>query len=450
MKYFAFILMVFVTSCSGVDIERLKDNKPLPVPQGVKPHVIGLSNLKVLIPRGTNTAGLGPKGISGIIRCQFPWGPVQGVSLSALTNKGQIRQRFADTMESLGYDVAGNPGLLFNEDEDSMRTRYRIGARVVNMGVDLCVDQNMLFPQLLTGKGTRGEANLTVDWVVYDGLNKKIIYKTTTKGYAELSSSIQEGASILLENALTSAIHALGTDKPFHQLIFEGLQPSLKGDDLGIDRERLPPEDWSEIVIATGKKPFGKSIELMQKATVLIESGAGGHGSGFFIADGLIITNAHVVGFADTVRVTLSGKADYYLARLVRADRPRDIAILRLVEKQDSKLYTIPKLSDGKTSLGDNVYVVGAPQYKKLQDTVTSGIISAHRYDSKLRQTYIQSDVDIHGGNSGGPMFNNKGEVIGISVLGFINRQSGAQLSGLNWFIPINDAMNQLDIKKKQ
>ena len=185
----------------------------------------------------------------------------------------------------------------------------------------------------------------------------------------------------------------------------------------------------------------------MQMATVLVESGAGGHGSGFFIADDLIMTNAHVVGFADTLRVTLSGKTDYDLARLVRTDRPRDIAILKLVEKPNPKLYRVAPISTQKTDIGESVFVVGAPQYKKLQDTVTSGIISGLRYDKKRRQTYIQSDALIHGGNSGGPMFNDNGAVIGISVLGFINRD-GHDLAGLNWFIPIGDALDKLNVQQ--
>jgi len=446
---FLIAVTFFMVSCSGIHIEEIENRPALAIPHGVKPHVIGLSNLKILIPRGKNMAGLGPKGgPTGVIRCRLPWGPVQGIPLKALANTAQVKQYFADTMETLGYDVAGNPGLLFNEDEDYMRTRYRIGARVVDVAVDLCSDSHLFLPELRTGLGVKGEANITVDWVVYDGLKKKTVYKTTTKGYAKLSTSLQDGASILLEDALGSAIHALGTDRSFHALVFEGIEPELSEKILGIDRDKKPTEDWSKSITVTANKAFGDNIKSMQKSTVLVESGAGGHGSGFFITDDIIMTNAHVVGFADTLRVTLSGKKDHMLARLIRTDRPRDIAILQLVEKPDSTLYDVVKPSSTtKTNLGDVVYVVGAPHYKKLQDTVTSGIISAHRYDKKRRQYYIQSDVDIHSGNSGGPMFNDKGEVVGLSVSGFINRQNGDPLSGLNWFIPIHDAFEKLDVQ---
>ncbi len=437
-----FIAVVVLYGCSGVDIQRLENSKPLPVPQGVKPQVIGLSNIKTLIPRGEETLGYGPRRFWDLLKCELPWGSVQTTSIGQYVVTGNIRTKFADTLGALGYDVAGNPGLLFNEDEDYMRTRYRIGARIVDPSISMCQHEEFL----KIDTRTNGEANIDIEWVVYDGLLKKTVYKTRTKGYGRLDRSYSEGAMILLEDAFASAVHELGTDQVFHDLIFQGITPDMKDNQFGIDREIVPAEDWGERLSIKPQKPLGNDFKAMQKTAVMIETGAGGHGSGFFITDDLILTNAHVVGFADTVRVTLSGKTTYDLARLVRTDRPRDIAILRLVEKQDKKLYAVAPLSFAKPDIGDTVYVVGAPQYKKLQDTLTSGIISAMRYDEKVRQAYIQSDVNVHGGNSGGPLYNKNGQVIGLSVSGFINRD-GDPLSGLNWFIPIEDALNKLDVK---
>jgi len=436
------LLILLLSACSGVQVTPVEDTKPLAIPQGAKPQVIALNRIKTLIPRGKETIGKGPNSFWDILKCEMPWGSVQSSRIGQYVIMGNIRRGFADTLEVLGYDVAGNPGILFNQDEDYMRTRYAIGARIVDSTISLCMNQGFL--QLDTR--TKGEANVDIEWVVYDGLLKKTVYKTRTKGYGRLDNSNSEGAEMLLENAFASAVHQLGTDKKFHDLIFQGIDPNITDDDLGVDKQIMPEEDWSEKLSIQPQQPFGKNLTAMQQSTVLIETGAGGHGSGFFIGDDLIMTNAHVVGFADTVRVTLSGKTDYQLARLIRTDRPRDIAIVKLIEKPDTKLYKIAPLSFSKPDIGDTVYVVGAPQYKKLQDTVTSGIVSAHRYDKKRRQNYIQSDVDIHGGNSGGPMFDTQGRVIGISVEGFINRKSGDPLSGLNWFIPIKDALGKLDV----
>jgi len=447
MKRLSLLGLLFcITACSGVHIQRVDDPPPLPVPDGVKPQVIALGALKTLIPRGTNTAGFGPKGLTGILSCEFPWGPVQGVPVESLTNTTQIRQRFANTLESLGYDVAGNPGILFNADEDYMRTRYRIGARIIDMGLDLCARNDSPFPRLYRGEGLRGEANVTVEWVVFDGLMKETVYKTTTIGYADLTTPMQEGQNILLEDAIASAVHKLGTDPKFHALIFEGIDPAMGGDDFGIDRDRFQNENWQDVISLPMTKPFGKNFDKMVQSTVLIETGAGGHGSGFFIADDLILTNAHVVGYADQVRVSTSGKAEKFLARVIRTDRPRDLALIRLDHQIDRAFYTLAPLSTAhKPKVGDKVFAVGAPRLKKLQDTITSGMVSAWRYEKRERQYYIQSDVDIYPGNSGGPLYNDQGAVIGVSVSGFSVGDS-AVMGGLNWFIPIQDALSRLDI----
>ena len=75
---------------------------------------------------------------------------------------------------------------------------------------------------------------------------------------------------------------------------------------------------------------------------------------------------------------------------------------------------------------------------------MTSGIISAHRFHVRRKTDYMQADVDIHGGNSGGPLYDENGNIVGICVSGFVN-ESGA-LSGLNNFIPIASALDFLDI----
>ena len=441
--------MVSLVACTGVEVEKIEEVKPLAIPRGVKPHVIALHTMKTHLPRGEETIGIGPESFFwDVFVCKGfwdgSWGSVQSTSIGAYVMMGNIKRSFADTLEVLGYDVAGNPSLLFNESEDYMRTRYRVGARIVDSTISLCF-QDYIF-RLDTR--ARGEANIEIEWVVYDGLKHKTVYKTRTKGYTKIPIGMSEGEQVLLEQAFSSATHNLGADPVFHDLIFKGIEPVMDDDYLGIDKERLPVEDWSETVRVKPQMKFGKDFKSMQQSTVLIESGTGAHGSGFFINDDLIMTNAHVVGFADTLRVTLSGKTDWQLARLVRTDRPRDIAVLRLIEKPDPRFYKIAPIirENIPSQTGDVTYAVGTPKYKNLQDTVTSGIVSALRYDKRRRQTYIQSDAIIHGGNSGGPLYNDKGEVIGVSVLGYVSRD-GHDLAGLNWFIPIHDALDKLDIE---
>ena len=159
-------------------------------------------------------------------------------------------------------------------------------------------------------------------------------------------------------------------------------------------------------------------------------------GSGFIFADGLVMTNAHVVNGSDNVIVGLTnGKK--LKAKLIGQDFFTDLAVLRLEGKGP---WPKAQLGDStKIKVGDWAIAVGNPF--GLENTVTLGIISNLKrnvtqlgiYDKKLE--LIQTDAAINPGNSGGPLLNKNGEVIGINTL--IRSGPGA---GLSFAIPINKA----------
>jgi len=159
-------------------------------------------------------------------------------------------------------------------------------------------------------------------------------------------------------------------------------------------------------------------------------------GSGFIFADGLVMTNAHVVNGSDKVIVGLkNGKK--LKAKLIGQDIFTDLAVLKIKGKGP---WPKAKLGDStKIKVGDWAIAVGNPF--GLENTVTLGIISNLKrnvsqlgiYDKKLE--LIQTDAAINPGNSGGPLLNSNGEVIGINTL--IRSGPGA---GLSFAIPINKA----------
>ena len=164
-------------------------------------------------------------------------------------------------------------------------------------------------------------------------------------------------------------------------------------------------------------------------------------GSGFIFADGLIMTNAHVVNKSDKVIVGLTnGKK--LKAKLIGQDAFTDLAVLKIEGKGP---WPKAKLGDStKIKVGDWAIAVGNPF--GLENTVTLGIISNLKrnvsqlgiYDKKLE--LIQTDAAINPGNSGGPLLNSSGEVIGINTL--IRSGPGA---GLSFAIPINRAKEIAD-----
>ncbi|TCS70434.1 serine protease Do [Sulfuritortus calidifontis] len=161
-----------------------------------------------------------------------------------------------------------------------------------------------------------------------------------------------------------------------------------------------------------------------------------GQGSGFILsADGYIMTNAHVVDGADEVVVKLNDKREFR-AKVIGADKRTDVALIK-IEAQN-----LPKVTIGdpdQLKVGEWVLAIGAPF--GFENSATAGIVSA-KGRSLPQENYvpfIQTDVAVNPGNSGGPLFNLKGEVVGINSQ-IISRSGGYM--GLSFAIPIDVAMD--------
>ncbi|TKC89767.1 DegQ family serine endoprotease [Trinickia terrae] len=162
-------------------------------------------------------------------------------------------------------------------------------------------------------------------------------------------------------------------------------------------------------------------------------------GSGFIISpDGYILTNAHVVDGANVVTVKLTDKREYR-AKVVGADKQSDVAVLKI---SAANLPTVKIGDPSQSKVGQWVVAIGSPY--GFDNTVTSGIISAksRSLPEENYTPFIQTDVPVNPGNSGGPLFNLQGEVIGINSM--IYSQTGG-FQGLSFAIPINEAMKVKD-----
>jgi serine protease Do len=157
-----------------------------------------------------------------------------------------------------------------------------------------------------------------------------------------------------------------------------------------------------------------------------------GQGSGFFIsADGYAVTNNHVVDGADKVEVTTDG-GKTYTAKVIGTDPRTDVALIKV---EGGSNFPFAKLSDDKARIGDWVLAVGNPF--GLGGTVTAGIVSASGRDigNGPYDDFLQIDAPVNKGNSGGPAFNMKGDVIGVNTA--IYSPSGGSV-GIAFSIPSN------------
>ncbi len=181
--------------------------------------------------------------------------------------------------------------------------------------------------------------------------------------------------------------------------------------------------------------PFEEMFKDFQRPT---ERKASSLGSGFIIKEnGMVITNNHVIAGADDIVVKVNSKE--YKAKVIGSDPYMDIAVLKMDTKD--KFQTVAFGNSDKARVGDWVVAIGNPF--GLGGTVTSGIISARNRDIGMTRydDFIQTDASINQGNSGGPLFNLKGEVVGINTA--IIGQSGS--IGIGFAIPSNAASKVID-----
>ena len=161
--------------------------------------------------------------------------------------------------------------------------------------------------------------------------------------------------------------------------------------------------------------------------------GPRGVGSGFIIsADGFVMTNAHVVDGADEVLVTLPDKREFK-AKLIGADKRTDVAVVKI---EATGLPSVRIGDVNRLRVGEWVMAIGSPF--GLENTVTAGIVSAKQRDTGDYLPFIQTDVAVNPGNSGGPLINMRGEVVGINSQ--IYSRSGGYM-GISFAIPIDEAM---------
>ena len=183
--------------------------------------------------------------------------------------------------------------------------------------------------------------------------------------------------------------------------------------------------------------PFEDMFKEFQRPT---ERKASSLGSGFIIdKNGTVITNNHVIANAEDIIVRVGDKE--YKAKVIGSDPYADIAVIKISSKDSFKPVNFG--DSDKARVGDWVVAIGNPF--GLGGTVTSGIISARNRDINLTRydDFIQTDASINQGNSGGPLFNLNGDVVGINTAIIAPGQAGS--IGIGFAIPANAAKNVID-----
>ena len=197
----------------------------------------------------------------------------------------------------------------------------------------------------------------------------------------------------------------------------------------------------------TPAQVYAKNVDsvvmINNKVTTMGQTGTS-TGSGFILTeDGYVVTNHHVVEGDGRLSVTLTN-GEVYAATLVGSDNTNDVALLK-IEAQGLQAVTVG--SSDALIVGDQVAAIGNP-LGELTSTLTVGYVSAKERDVTTEGfaiNMLQTDAAINSGNSGGPLFNMKGEVVGITTAKYSGTSSsGASIEGVGFAIPIDDVKGLL------
>ena len=193
-------------------------------------------------------------------------------------------------------------------------------------------------------------------------------------------------------------------------------------------------------------QPLGSLVDRLGEAVVMIRTPIG-LGSGFIIhPDGYIVTNDHVVAGERIISITQFRKGEnelikenYDNVRIVATGGNIDLALLKIEGQPKGKIFpSVPLGSSGELSQGERVFAIGSPL--GLERSVSEGIVSLRNRIIQAR-LHIQTTAEISPGNSGGPLFNYKGQVVGVNNMKVVS--TGAE--GLGFSIPVRQLKTFLE-----
>lgn len=393
-------------------------------------HVIGLQRVQVDIPRGTHIGDVRSPPLS--VCYGSGMGSVQYGSGRSDVEPKEWQDVFHRVMSGHGYRVAGSPSSLFEErDEDD--AEYMFGANITEMNINGTVLCDFITAE---AKALNGSSRIMVQWQVFNPVQRRVVLKETIEGRYTTDRAMPIDHMLMAKMAFADSVNKLAAKASVREII--AARPAAAAAAAVTagsppDRRELLPR----LQLFTGQ--IEAQMDRLRAATVIIETGQG-LGSGFVVSqDGMIVTNQHVVGGQKSVRVTLvSGQT--LVGTVMRRDVSRDVALVKI----DGQGYAAIPIREGAVRIAEDVYAIGAPKMKQLGWTVTRGVVSALRPARPPTQSHdlIQADVAIHPGNSGGPLLDRQGNLVGISVAGY-----GRNNQSLNMFIPILDGLDKLGIE---
>lgn len=304
---------------------------------------------------------------------------------------------------------------------DAGSSDLQVGVVIDDMKARFCMN----CPNVMERDGVTAVGVMKAHWEVYSAVRGKVIAKVDTEGGVTWREKNGDSVMPVVLAAFRDNVRRLLAAEDFRRAVTEDAPPP----------DGAPPL-LGPITLQGASR--ATSIDAAQSAVALV-FGGDAMGSAFLVSsDGYMITNRHVVRDSPVLRVRWSDKSET-TARVIRSDVRRDVALLKVDDLRGRAPLSVRRESP---LVGEAVFAIGTPLEKDFQNTVTKGVVSANR--NLDGQSFIQSDVAVDHGNSGGPLLDDAGRVLGITQWGYA--PDGVS-HNLNFFIPIGDALRVLAVE---
>ena len=410
-RVFVVIILSAALGACATTVKQAEVKQAIEISDPAKVKPIAITKVAATIRRGTVVGTLGV-GAFCAGNEEVKWRSGNKVFLS----NEDLVDVFREELEANGWPVIGSTEDLF-QGYDISGAEVLVAARVTDIESAFCAP--------MSGFGDwdlKGSLHMNVEWQVYSPARRALLGVIETEGSAETKKTSDDANWELLSESFAVAANNLIADSRFLEMVEKS--EGLVAAPASTSGELIPNEQRSFATLES-------ALATVKQSTVTVRT-AQGHGTGFAVGDGsYILTNSHVVGDAKAVTLVTSSELSID-ATVVSVSRERDVAVIRMQGLRLPPLHINTRVPD----TGAQVYAVGSPLDESMSGSVTSGIVSGIRMMDGY--VWIQSDAAVSPGNSGGPLVDSGGSVVGITTMGF---QAGGSQVGLNMFIPIQGGL---------
>jgi S1-C subfamily serine protease len=334
---------------------------------------------------------------------------------------GLFAQIFDEELKAAAGKAANTGGLF--STEASPPPELLAAVKITDMQGRFCKSCGLI----LSSGRWEGAVVMTAHWEIYSVAEQKVVAAADiTSGYTAPPKGIGGDPSLMINDAFRDNVRRLIDFTDFRRAVAAPAQAGQPA--------TAPPSTLATLDLTSSRRKPGIAQASLSVALVLSPQGSG---SGFLVSDdGLLITNHHVVGAAKVVRLKWPDGGET-VGEVLRSDPRRDVALIRTAPGGRPGLglrHTIAQQ-------GETVFAIGSPLGAQFQNTMSKGIVSALR--TQQGQAFIQSDVMVNHGSSGGPLLDETGRVIGLTASGQLVNEAPV---GINFFIPIDDALKTLNL----